>query len=120
MHFQYIPYAWIPVASAVITAALGMYAWRHRSVSGAAPFVVLMVLVTAWSLANGLELVSVDSATKLFWADFQYTCYAAAAPIAWLALTLQYIGRGAWLTRRRLAGLGAMSVVAVTLIWITS
>jgi len=72
MHFQYLSYFWFLLASTVITAALGLYAWRHRTVLGATPFAVLMFLAALWSFANGLEMAGTDLPTKLFWANVQY------------------------------------------------
>jgi PAS domain S-box-containing protein len=116
MYFQYISYVWLLLASAVIMAALGIYAWRHRTVPGAAPFAVLMLMAVVWSLANGLEMAGADLSTKIFWANIQYPCYVTI-PVAWLALTLQYIGRDEWLTRRRLAWLSIEPLLTVALVW---
>jgi hypothetical protein len=116
MHFQYIPYLWILIASAAVTAALGTYAWRHRTVPGATPFAVLMLLAVVWSLANALEMAGTDLPTKLFWANVQYLCYVTL-PVAWLALALQYTYRGEWLTRRNLALLTIEPLITVALVW---
>jgi hypothetical protein len=56
MHFQYIPYLWVLLASAAVTAALGIYAWRHRTVPGATPFAILMLAAVVWALTNALEM----------------------------------------------------------------
>ena len=116
MHFQYIPYIWLLLASAAVAAALGIYAWRHRTVPGATPFAVLMLVVVVWSLANALEMAGTDLPTKIFWANVQYLCYGAI-PVAWLALALQYTGRGGWLTRSRLAWLAIEPLITVLLVW---
>lgn len=116
MHFQYIPYLWLLLASTAITAMLAIYAWRRRSVLGAAPFAVLMFLVALWSFANGLEMAGADLPTKLFWANVQYLSYTTI-PVAWLALALQISGRGEWLTRRTLALLAIEPTVTVALAW---
>ncbi len=117
MHFQYVPYVWVLVAAAAITAALGLYAWRHRRVPGALPFAGLMGLTTVWALANGLEIAGTDLPTKLFWANLQYLCYAVIAPLVWLALTLHYLDRVAWLTRRRLVGVCLVPALTIGLVW---
>ena len=116
MHFQYLPYLWFLLASTVITVALGLYAWRHRTVLRATPFVALMSLATLWSFANGLEMAGADLPTKLFWANVQYLCYVTI-PVVWLALALQINGRGEWLTRRRLALLMIIPMITVALVW---
>jgi len=116
MHFQYINYIWVLLVSAVITAALGIYAWRHRAVPGATPFAILMLAAVVWALANALEMAGADLPTKLFWANVQYLCYGTV-PAAWLVLTLQYTGRDQWLTRRRLVLLTIEPLIAVALVW---
>ncbi|NOZ49102.1 MAG: PAS domain-containing sensor histidine kinase, partial [Chloroflexi bacterium] len=69
MQFQYLPYLWLLLASTAITTVLAIFAWRHRAVSGAPPFALLMFLAALWALANGLEMAGTDLPTKLFWAN---------------------------------------------------
>jgi PAS domain S-box-containing protein len=116
MHFQYIPYVWILIASAAITATLGIYGWRQRTMPGATPFALLMLVAVVWALANALEMAGTDLPTKLFWANVQYLCYVTI-PVAWLALILQYTGRDEWLTRRNLALLAIEPLITVVLVW---
>jgi PAS domain S-box-containing protein len=116
MHFQYIPYVWLLLASAVVSAALGIYAWRQRAVPGAIPFAVLMLLAVVWALTNALEMAGADLPTKLFWANVQYLCYVTL-PVAWLALSLQYTHRDHWLTRRNLALLTIEPLITLALVW---
>jgi len=116
MHFQYIPYIWLLVVSAAIAAGFGIYAWRHRSVPGATPFAAVCLTAVVWALSNALEMAGTDLPTKLFWANVQYLVYAAL-PVTWLALALEYTGRGAWLTPRRLAVLAAEPAITVVLAW---
>ncbi|MBN1139222.1 MAG: PAS domain S-box protein, partial [Anaerolineae bacterium] len=116
MHFQYIPYIWVLLPSACMAAALGVYAWRRRSVTGARPFVVVSVTAVVWALANGLEMAGADLPTKLFWANLHYACYGTLA-IAWLALMLEQTGHGKWLTGRRLALLAIVPALTVVLAW---
>jgi len=116
MHFQYIPYVWLLLASAAVTTALGVYAWRQRTVPGATPFAILMLIATAWALANALEMAGTDLPTKLFWANVQYLCYVTL-PLAWLALSLHYTRRDEWLTRRNLALLMIEPLITAVLVW---
>jgi hypothetical protein len=116
MHFQYIPYVWLLLASAAASVALGVYAWRRRAVPGATPFAILMLLAVVWSLANALEMAGTDLPTKLFWANVQYLCYVTL-PVAWLALSLQYTRRDEWLTRRNLALLTIEPLITLALVW---
>ena len=76
-----------------------------------------MLVVTVWALSSVLEIISVAISVKVFFANLEYTCYAIVAPILWFALTLQYIGRCAWLTRRRLSGLCGLPAMTFVLAW---
>lgn len=114
-----MPYLWVLLASAGVSAALGGYGWRRRSVPGAVPFVLLMLAAAAWSLANGLELACLDLTTKLFWANVQYTI-GVIGPVAYLALVLEYTGREEWLTPRNLALLAIEPVITILLVWTDS
>jgi PAS domain S-box-containing protein len=116
MHFQYIPYIWLLVVSAAVATGFGAYAWRRRSVPGATPFVAICLTAVVWAVSNALEMSGTDLPTKLFWANVQYLVYAAL-PVAWLALALDYTGRGAWLAPRRLAVLAAEPAITVVLAW---
>ncbi len=117
MHWPYTPYIWLPLISAAVTAALGIYAGRHRrDVPGATPFVILALAAMLWSLANALEMAGADLPTKLFWANVQYLSYVTL-PVAWLALALEHTGRDKWLTRRRLAWLSVEPVITIVLAW---
>ncbi len=116
MHFQFISYVWILLASALAAAAVGFYAWRQRRVPGARAVTVISLTATAWALANALEMAGADLPTKLFWANVQYACYGTL-PLASLALALHYAGRGQWLTRRRLAWLTVIPLVTLVLVW---
>lgn len=116
MHFQYIPYIWVLLVSACVAAAFGIYAWRHRSVTGARAFVVFSLAAVVWAVANGLEMSGTDLPTKLFWANLHYACYGTLA-IAWLALMLEQTGHSKWLTGRRLAMLAIVPTLTVILAW---
>ncbi|MFP4395487.1 MAG: histidine kinase N-terminal 7TM domain-containing protein [Anaerolineales bacterium] len=116
MHFQYIPYLWILFIAALITAALGIYAWQRRGVPGALPFTLLMSAATVWVIANGLEKAGVDLPTKLFWANVQYMVYGPIS-VLWLILVLDYTGQRERLTPRNLALLFAIPMLTAVVAW---
>ncbi len=116
MHFQYIPYIWILLIAALMTTALGSYAWKRRNVPGAAPFALLMLAATVWVIANGLEKAGADLPTKLFWANVQYMVYGPIS-VLWLILALDYTGRREWLTPRNLAVLLAIPMLTAVVAW---
>ena len=100
-------------------------AWRRRRSPSATPLVLLGVSVAIWQVGYALELGTDGQDEMVFWAKIQYIGITAA-PTCWLAITLQYTGRGIRLSRRNIALLavvpGATVVLAATngaheLIW---
>jgi PAS domain S-box-containing protein len=100
-----------------VAALVAVAAWRRRSRPGALPLAALMASVALWSLAHGLQISSTSVAAKYVWIKVEYLGIVTA-PIAWLALALQYTNRDArWLTRRNLIVLSAAGVVVLLLVW---
>lgn len=100
----------------MITAILGIYAWRNRAVPGAKSFAILMLIAMVWSLGLLLELSGTDLPTKIFWMNIRYLG-AVTAPLAWFALALEYTDRGQWLTLRNFAYLSLVPFIALALLW---
>jgi hypothetical protein len=97
---------------ALVSAGLAFTVWRRRPGPGVTPFVVLMLALTQWSLGNMLELTVSNFELKTFLANFQFIGITTV-PAAWLAFTLDYTGRGKWLTRRNIALLTIMPAITV-------
>jgi two-component system, cell cycle sensor histidine kinase and response regulator CckA len=116
MYWQYTHYIWPFLSSVVITSFMGIYAWRNRTLPGATPFAVLMLVAVVWSLGSLLELSGADLPTKTLCANFRYLG-VVAAPVVWLALALQYTGRDQLLTRRNLAFLAIVPLISILLLW---
>ncbi|HID64984.1 MAG TPA: ATP-binding protein [Anaerolineae bacterium] len=117
IHWQYTPYVLPLVIAAALSAALALFVVRRRRfISGAVPFVLLMLAIVWWSLGYALELGSAALAAKIFWAKVQYLSIVTV-PIAWLACALQYTGRGRWLTSRNLILLAIEPFVTLLLVW---
>ena len=116
MTWQYTPFVFPLLVAAAIAGGIAIYTWQRRPALGVAPFTLLMLSVAAWSLIYALRLVSADLPTKLFWAKCRYLAIVVVPP-SWLAFVLQYTGRGNWLTRRNVAILAVVPVIAVLLAW---
>jgi PAS domain S-box-containing protein len=108
--YQYTPYLWPTLASAVFMWALGVYGWRHRSAPGATSFSLLALIVGLWALGSAFEISSTDYATKFLWFRFQGVLGLPTA-ICGLCFALEYSGLGHWLSRRKLALLGVPALV---------
>jgi len=116
IHWQSTPYTLSLLIAAAVSAALAVYAWRHRLAPGAAPFAWLMSAIALWSLGYALELASTELPVKIFWAKMQYLGIATM-PTAWLAFALQYTNRERWLSRRNLALLAIEPLITLLLAW---
>ncbi|MEA3435359.1 MAG: histidine kinase N-terminal 7TM domain-containing protein [Thermodesulfobacteriota bacterium] len=116
MYWQYTHYIWPFLSSVVITMSMGIYAWRNRTVPGATPFAVLMLVAVVWSLGSLLELSGADLPTKILCANFRYLG-VVTAPVVWFALAMQYAGRDQLLTCRNLAFLAIVPFIAILLLW---
>lgn len=104
------------IIAAAIPAWLALYTWRRRSASGAKPFVVLMLALCVWGACYALELlVGADMAAKVFWRGAKYLG-VVVTPLASLAFALEYTGRQAWLTRRKLALFSIEPLLTILLI----
>jgi PAS domain S-box-containing protein len=116
MPWQYTFYVVLLLATTGVLATLALYAWYRRTVPGAVPFVWLALAVAEWTLTYALELNGGDISTKVFWARLQYLGIAGM-PLAWLAFTLRYTGKGAWLTRGWLALLLTEALLTLLLVF---
>lgn len=108
----------ILIAAAAILTGIGIYAWRHRTIPGAASFGLLMFAVADWSLAYALELNSVELSAKMLWIRVEYVGIALA-PLFWLVFALQYTGQGRWLSRRNLTLVSLVPAITIILVGTT-
>jgi PAS domain S-box-containing protein len=108
-------YALLLFAATVVVIALAIYAWRHRTVAGAAALAWLTIAIAEWMFTYAVELVAADASTKLLAAKLQYFGIVNA-PLAWLAFTSQYTGRSSWLAGRRVAALLLTPIITLALV----
>lgn len=116
MHWQFTPYGFPMLASALISVLLAIAAWRRRPAPGALPFCLLMLAMAEWSTAYVRQLASFT----LFWAHIWNNVAwigAIAAPTLWLVFALRFTGRGRWLARQNLALLMIEPLFILLLIW---
>jgi PAS domain S-box-containing protein len=111
---QSSPYILPLVVTAILLVPLALLLWRRRGAPGVVPLAVLMLGVALWSLAYAFSLAQVTLSAQLFWVNM---CYLGIGlvPASWLAFALEYVGLGAWITRRRLALLAIEPLLALTL-----
>ena len=109
------PYAFVLFCSTVLTAAVGMYAWRQRARVGVGAALTLLG-TTLWTLGYAVATGVHDLAGRIFWAKFQHGGIALTA-VALVVFVLQYTGRETWLTRRNIALVGTVPFVGMVLAW---
>ncbi len=100
-------YALLILTAVGISAGLSAYAWRQRSVPGARPLAGSMLLVVVWIAGIGLAVSSPSPEAARLWYSAQFWAMAFM-PVTFLAMVLEYVGLGNWLTRKRLAMLLAI------------
>ncbi len=116
MQLQTTPYAPPLIITALVSAALVLFAWRRRTAPGALSFAAMMLAVAWWSVGYMLELGSIHLSGKLFWTSFNFVAIVVV-PVALLAFALQYTGREQWLTRRNLILLSIEPLITLLLAW---
>jgi diguanylate cyclase (GGDEF)-like protein/PAS domain S-box-containing protein len=120
MSFVLTPYVLVFAVTALIATLAAGIAWARRLTPGAPTLALVMVAVTLWVSAAGLEAAAVPVQDKVFWSKVEYLG-GNATVLFWLVFILQYTGHEQWLNRRRLALLSTVPVfnvvVAVTNDW---
>ncbi|HEX2077546.1 MAG TPA: histidine kinase N-terminal 7TM domain-containing protein [Longimicrobium sp.] len=102
------------LVSAIVCAALALFAWRHRRVPAATGFVLLMASSSAWALFYALYRASADFRGKLLLAQATQAG-AIVVPLAWAVFALQYTRRERWLTPRALLLLSAVPALTLAM-----
>ena len=110
------PYVLTLLAAAAISVAIAFFAWRRRSSPEAIPLLFLCLSAAIWQFGYGMELAASSQSIKVWWAKIEYLGIVTVAA-AWLAVTLQYTGRGHWLTRRNMALVSSVLLVTLVLAW---
>jgi len=112
----YTPYVWPNLFAFVIPIGFALYMRRFRDVSAARSFGLLMWLASLWALFHVLNISTVALPLRVFWMQLQAVPFALISP-AILALALEYIGRGQWLTRKHVLILLIIPVITILLAW---
>jgi PAS domain S-box-containing protein len=112
----YTPYVWPNLFAFVIPIGFALYMRRFRDVPAARSFGLLMWLVSLWALFHVLNISTVALPLRLLWMQLQVVPFVLISP-AILALALEYIGQGQWLTRKHLLILLIIPVITILLAW---
>lgn len=98
--YLWTPYAGIYLATAVITIVAFALAWPRRQTPAGAYLSYMMVAITGWNLAVGMEALAAAPETKFFWSKIEYVGSNTAIAL-FLVFSLAYDRRYEWLPWRR-------------------
>jgi PAS domain S-box-containing protein len=104
----------LPVAACC--SVLALYAWKNREQPGASAFIALMLAAACLCITNIGEVMAPTLEGKMLFNDLSYFPLAVM-PVTFLALALQYTGRGHVLTRRNLLLLCLVPMATIALVW---
>ena len=113
--YAYTDDIWLPLASAVFLAAIGLYTWRRCDVPARKPFVAASLFGSLLLLGIAFEAAAIAPATKIAWYKWQFAMEMLAVT-AGTCFTLEYTFPGRWLTRRNLALLALPPLLGVILL----
>jgi len=117
MAWQWTPYMILPLMAAATLITTALYVlWRRRQRPASRTGVVVLLACAELMVAYMLEMGGANLPTKVFWNKMQYVGFVTA-PTAWLAYTLQYIGREKWMARRILALFSIVPLITLLLIF---
>lgn len=107
-----IPY----LGSALISLAVGVYAYRHRSVPGGLYLAILALLETIWTAGYMAQRLSGTLDGMIFWNSVQFIG-AVGVPLAYLAFCTEYTGRRPRHARRTWALAAVIPILILIVVW---
>lgn len=117
MVWQTTPYLSPLIALALILGLSAIYVInRRREVPSASSGALVLLAASFWVLAYALELASANLSAKVVWDKVQY-CGIVVIPTGWLFFSLEYTGRGSWLTWRTVALLSILPFAVLLLVF---
>jgi signal transduction histidine kinase len=113
--YAYTSDIWLPLATVILMAALGLYCWRRGSTPGALPLLALTLFTIPFAGASAFEAAAVDPATQIAWFKIHSICMLPALTCG-TCFVLEYSRPRRWLTPRNLALFALPPLLALLLI----
>jgi PAS domain-containing protein len=113
---KFNPYALIVLLPVLISGILAYYSYKRRHLSGALGFTLLLAAMTLYAFGYGLELMSTNLDTILFWIRVEYIGISFI-PVFWMVLVLQFSGKERLLNRTNLAVLCLIPLTTIVLVF---
>lgn len=101
--------------AAAASGVVSLLSWKRRSYPGSRPQALMTLALTWWSFSYALYWLRLPP-PEFFWLDATYFGVVVVPP-AFLGFTLQFTGRGDWLTKRKLLLLSIMPALTLLLLW---
>ena len=114
-HYTYTPAIWPSIFTIMLLTVLAVYAWRRRNLPGALPFAIYCLLGVLFLAAKVIEFLAVDFEMKIFWFNVEYPWWLPGTT-ALTCFVLEYAWPGRWVTRRTLALLSVVPLLALALL----
>jgi PAS domain S-box-containing protein len=104
------------VLAAILTAGLGVYAYRHREEPGASAFVALMAILTNWSAVYAAGLMTTNEFWRIVW--LRLVWISTGTIEVWLLLfALAYTGHDEFVTHKTVATLLIVPGIVIFATW---
>ena len=116
MVWQYNPWALPLFFAAAISVGLALFMWPRRHLPGGVAFAALLLLISEMSLADGLEYMSADLSSILFWDKAAYVGLVSV-PVAAVIFVFHRTGRDQWLRTRTFMLLCVIPAITLLLRW---
>ncbi|MEA4908453.1 MAG: diguanylate cyclase [Anaerolineaceae bacterium] len=102
--------------STLVTAGVGLYAWRYRSIHLVFPFLYIVALELVWTVGYVFQLISATLPGKLMWNDVQFLG-AVFTPMAYFYFSMEYSRHRRHGQRKALLAVLLLGTVLLLLIW---
>ena len=97
---DYLPFAFVALAAAMVCGAIALYAWRRRHGPGIRDFALLMAALTWASLMSAIEyVISAQHLGAKVFASELYLIGASAASVLAMLFAARYTHHDGWLRR---------------------
>jgi signal transduction histidine kinase len=115
MALQFSVYAFVYIATGIITLLLAIYSWKRRSVPGTLYFSLLMLAAAEWCITFALEVLIADPSIKIFIGKLEYLGIVSIAPLL-LLFVAGYTRNDSWTRDWKALLLWVIPVVTVVFV----
>jgi len=120
MSYLYTTYLVLLILSGFISLGLAFFIWRKywlkKRSQPARMFAFLMTMITTWTFASALALISPNPSQTYFWEQLKYVGILIIPP-SWFVFSLQWTGGDKWLSKRKISSIYIISLLFLALIF---